>query len=275
MLIHLVVPTARGRLGHRTARALQDCLQQVHEAVDAKIILRPGDGGIDALRYMGACDPPVAPVLVVADRTYSDLVVRRNSRWHSVRPLVQLAEDHLGLWINGARPPPLLQDLASLAGGRICGDGSGGLDELFARSLALSVGLPFSYTPLQGRGAAVIQTIENRTAAHVSSYSQERDAWLSASVQPMDYQFHERFPISRSIPVSTFVMMSMSRMRMDELEGLLHSALATASWDEFIRQEMLERSWLSRTAFGSTVAEQRASWLHAWSEVERSDLVVT
>lgn len=274
MLIHLVVPTARGRLGHRTARALQDCLQRVDEAIDTRIILRPGDGGIDALRYMGACDPPVAPILVVADRTYSDLVVRKNSRWHSVRPLVQLAEDHLGLWINGARPPSQLRDLASLAGGRICGDGSGGLDELFARSLALSAGLPLSYAPLQGRGAAAIQTIEDRAAAHVSSYSQEREAWLSAAVQPLDFRFHERFPILRRIPISTFVKMSMSKMRMDELAGLLQSALATASWDAFIRQETLKRSWLSRAAFGSSVAEQRASWLRAWSEVERSDPIL-
>ncbi len=268
MRVHLIVPTARGRLAHRTALALQGALAHVADADSTVIMIRPGDAGLAALRELLSCSADSTPLLVVADKTYSDLVVKRNSRWRAVQPIAQLAFDRVGVWTTSAHGTATARDLAARAGGRICGDGSGGFDELFVRALAVSEGLPLTYVPLQGRGAAAIQTLEERAVAHVSSDSQEKEAFRAGLLRPLDVCPDARFGDMRHVPVSVFVGSGLSGGRMDVIERKLHDALETAAWVEFLAVEALVPQWRGRHDVESFLELSRANWLRAWCMVQ-------
>ncbi len=277
-MIQLIVPAQRGRLLDRMAQAIariarlqrltDQPIQVTHRPVSAVGTLT------DSLR---AALPDSLSLLLVGDRSYAGMMIKRQPGWQQLAAVAGLATEDSLLWVNSQSPNASLGQWVEAMGNAptapmVGGDGSNTQDHLLWRLLQASLHLDLQYVPYQGSGAASVQLVDRRIEAHVNSAGEEIENWRAGRVRPLClFSEHARtytgatpagvgaveVPSAAAQGVdlcyrSTYgVLAAADCPQRDVREGaqLLANVCATDDWQAFLAAEYLNAGYLSPAQF--------------------------
>jgi tripartite-type tricarboxylate transporter receptor subunit TctC len=277
-MIQLIVPAQRGRLLDRMAQAIVKIARQ-NQLTDKplQVTHRPVSAVGTLTDSLHAALPGSLCLLLVGDRSYASMMIKRQPGWQTLKAVARLAYEDALLWVNANSPCSSLPQWAAAMGRAaatpmVGGDGSNTQDHLLWTLLRAALQLDLQYIPYQGSGATSVQLVDQRIEAHVNSAGEEIENWLAGRVKPLcvfsaqgrDYTLgpparisaaHVPSAVVQGVDVcyrATYgVLAPVDCPARDVAEGavLLAKVSATDDWQAFLASERLNAGYLSPAQF--------------------------
>lgn len=198
--VELIVPAGAGGSLDQMARLIQDIVVK-HKLMSQELVVlnRPGGAGaeafnlmkngLDGTRMVSVTDPH--RIMIIGNTLFTaPLFTGFPFNWADVSPVALLALEPFVLWTHAeARYKSAMEyiDAAKSAGRykmKMAAAGSKQEPHILIRQIEMSTGARFTYLPLRGREATVLELVEQKIDATVSNPFEAGAYWRAGALTP-------------------------------------------------------------------------------------------
>ncbi|GGF68092.1 tricarboxylate transporter [Azorhizobium oxalatiphilum] len=277
--IEVVVPFSAGGASDQMARTIQGIIQKNKLTTQPIIVVnKPAAAGGEAMLDIKDSAGDAHKLITTSSGIFmTPMTTKLGVSWTDFTPLVMMAQDAFGLWVNAKSPYKEPKDLLAAAKDakpalKVGGTGSKREDQLLVIAMEKASGAKFSYIPYPGGGAASTQLAGEHIAADTNNPSEEIANWRGGATRPLCIFSPKRLPydakvvgdqswgdiptcrekgldVSYEMLRGMFMPGKVSPEQRDYYVGLFRKVAATDEWKDYMARNALVPDFREGEAF--------------------------
>ncbi len=204
--IEIVVPFSAGGASDQMARTIQGIIQKNNLTPQPVIVVnKPAAAGGEAMLDIQASKGDAHKLITTSSGIFlTPMTTKLPVAWTDFTPVVMMAQDAFGLWVNAESPYKEPADFIAAAKEakpalKVGGTGSKREDQLLVIGMEKEGNVKLNYIPYPGGGAASTQLAGNHISADTNNPSEEIANWRGGSTRPLCIFSTKRLPYDTKV----------------------------------------------------------------------------